>query len=69
MMLMGGDAHNGWRRVHRRYPDLLPETNVKIIHTYSPGPQALRHPDPTERARRQENLRTAFHQAAVYSKT
>jgi hypothetical protein len=68
MMLMGGDAQNGWRRARRRYPDLLPETGVKIICTYSPGPQALRHPDPAERARRQEDLKTAFHQAAAYSK-
>jgi hypothetical protein len=68
MMLMGGDAQNGWRRVRRRYPDLLSETDFKIIRTYSPGPQAFRHPDPAERARRQEDLKTAFHQAAAYSK-
>jgi hypothetical protein len=68
MLIMGGDARNGWRRVRRRYPDLFPESDVKIICTYSPGPQALRHPDPAERARREENLKTAFHQAAAYSK-
>jgi len=69
LMLMGGDAQNGWRRVRRRYPDLLPEADVKIICTYSPGQQALRHPDPAERARRQEDRKTAFHQAAAYIKT
>jgi hypothetical protein len=67
-MLMGGDAQSGWRRVSRRYPDLLSGADVEIICTYSPGPQALRHPDPAERARRQEDLTTAFHQAAAYSK-
>jgi hypothetical protein len=68
MMLMGGDAQNAWRRVRRRHPDLLPETDVKIICTYSPGPQAFRHPNPAVRARRQEDLERAFHQAAAYSK-
>jgi hypothetical protein len=67
IMLMGRDAQEGWRRVHRRYPGLLPETGVKIISTCSPGPQALRHPDPAERARRQENLRAAFDEAAMGS--
>lgn len=69
MMLMGLDAQKGWRRVRRRYPGLLLETGVKIICTYSPGPQALRQADPAERARRQEDLKTAFHQAAAYGKT
>jgi hypothetical protein len=69
LMLMGGDAQNGWQRVGRRYPDLLPEADVKIICTYSPGLQALRHRDPAERARRQEDRKTAFYQAAAYSKT
>lgn len=68
MMLMGRDAQNGWRRVRRRYADLLPEASVKITCIYSPGPQALRHPDPAERARRQDDLKSAFHQAAAYSK-
>jgi hypothetical protein len=69
LMLMGGDAQNGWQRVGRRYPDLLPEADVKIICTYSPGLQALWHRDPAERARRQEDRKTAFYQAAAYSKT
>lgn len=68
LMLMGGDAQNGWRRVRSRYPDLLPGDDVKIIRTYSPGAQALRHPDPAERARRQEDLKTAFFQAAACCK-
>jgi hypothetical protein len=68
-MVMGGDAQNGWRRVRRRYLDLLPGADVEIICTYSPGQQALRHPDPVERARREEDRKTAFYQAAAYSKT
>lgn len=68
MMLLGGDAQNGWRRVRRRYPYLLPD--LKIINTCSPGPQAqaLRHPDPAIREERQQALRTAFHQSAAYTK-
>jgi hypothetical protein len=69
LMLMGGDAQDGWRRVRRRYPDLLSQPHIKIICTYSPGRQALRHPDPAERAKRQEHRETAFHQAAAYSRT
>jgi hypothetical protein len=69
LMLMGGDAQSGWRRARQRHPALLPGADVKIICTYSPGQQALRHPDPAERARREEDRKTAFHQAAAYSKT
>jgi len=37
LMLMGGDAQKGWRRVRRRYPDLLTGNDVEIICTYSPA--------------------------------
>ena len=69
MMLLGGAAQDGWRRVRRRHPDLLPENKVKIICTYSPGPQAFWHPDAAIRANRRKDLKTAFRQAAAHSKT
>jgi hypothetical protein len=40
-------------------------SDVKIIGTYSPGPQAFRHPDPAVRQARQKDLESAFNQAAA----
>jgi hypothetical protein len=65
IMLLGGAAQDGWRRVLRRFPDVVSKHEVKIINTYSPGPQAFRHPDPAVRGVRRKALSNAFDQAAA----
>jgi hypothetical protein len=65
IMLLGGAAQDGWRRVRRRHPGVVPESGVKIINTYSPGPQAFRHPDPAVREERRKSLSASFYQAAA----
>jgi uracil-DNA glycosylase len=64
IMLLGGAAQDGWRRVLRRHPGVVAD-HAKVIRTYSPGPQAFRHPDPAVRDERRRHLRSAFYQAAA----
>lgn len=64
IMLLGGAAHDGWRRVLRRRPDLA-LSGITVISTHSPGPGALRHPDPAVREARRQAIRQSFRQAAA----
>jgi uracil-DNA glycosylase len=65
IMLLGSAAQKGWRRVLRRRPDLASCPDITIINTYSPGPGALRHPDPSVREARQQDIRDSFRQAGA----
>jgi hypothetical protein len=65
IMLLGGTAQDGWERLLKRQPELASRPGLLVIRSYSPGPGALRHPDPAERERRQQDLRDAFRRAAA----
>jgi sugar phosphate isomerase/epimerase len=65
IMLLGGTAQRGWERLLKRKPELASRPGLLAIRSYSPGPQALWHPDPQERERRRQHLRDAFRQAAA----
>jgi hypothetical protein len=65
MMLLGGAAQDGWRRVKRRYPGVASQGSMKIICSYSPGPRAFVHRDPAVREARKKALSDSFRQAAA----
>jgi len=65
IMLLGGTAQDGWKRLLKRQPELASRPGLLAIASYSPGPSALRHPDPRERERRRQDLRDAFRRAAA----
>ena len=65
IMLLGGTAQRGWERLLKRQPEPASRPGLLAIRSYSPGPGALRHPDPRERERRRQDLRDAFRHAAA----
>jgi sugar phosphate isomerase/epimerase len=65
IMLLGGAAQDGWKRLTARHPEMASRPGISLIYTYSPGPGALRHPDPQVREARRQDLRDAFRRAAA----
>jgi len=63
VMLHGGSAHDGWKRLIRRHP-LTAERALSVVETYHTSRQAFWHPDPTERQRRAGHLGAAFRSAS-----
>lgn len=68
IMLHGGDAHSGWKRLERRYPNLTSERGWHVIETYHPSRQAFWHKDPEVRSDRGKHLLDSFIEAASYLK-
>lgn len=64
VMLHGGSAQDGWKRLIRRYPRLVATRNLRVIATYHTSRQAFWHPDAEVREARKEHLRASFDQAA-----
>lgn len=64
VMLHGGSAKDGWKRLTRQYPDIVAARRLKAISTYHPGRQAFWHQDPAVRESRREHLRESSYQAA-----
>ncbi len=65
IMLLGGTAQNGWKRLLKRKPELASRPGLLAIPSYSPGPRALWNPEPAERERRRQDRRDAFRRAAA----
>ena len=65
VMLHGGSAKDGWRRLTKRFPDLVQERRLYVIETYHTSRQAFIHRDPTVREQRKKNLRQAFAEASM----
>lgn len=61
-MAHGGDAQRAWKLFSRHYPSAA--HRVLSIETYHTSRQALRTPDPLERAAREDKLRNDFTLAA-----
>ncbi len=59
VMLHGGSAHDGWKRLIRRHP-LTASRKLSVIETYHTSRRAFWHPDPAERKRRADHLDAAF---------
>jgi hypothetical protein len=64
VMLHGGSAQDGWRRLTRRYPHLVATSGLSVIATYHTSRQAFWHPDAEVRKARKEHLRASFDQAS-----
>ena len=64
VMLHGGDAKNGWKRLMRRFPRLVPERGLHVISTYHTSRQAFWHLDPAVREARKAHLQESFREAA-----
>lgn len=64
VMLHGGSAHNGWRRLIKRYPGLIEKDRISVIETYHTSRQAFWHIDPKVREARKEHLKQSFLNAA-----
>lgn len=64
IMLHGGSAHDGWRRLIKRHPNLVKERGLHMIATYHTSRQAFWHRDPTVREKRKEHLRQSFAEAS-----
>jgi hypothetical protein len=62
VMAHGGDAQYAWKLFSRQYPSTA--SRLQLIETYHTSPQALRTPDPLERAARESKLRSDFARAA-----
>ncbi len=69
IMLHGGDALNGWKRLIRRYPTLVAERKLRAIATYHTSRQAFWHSDSAVREARKAHLHESFHEAALWLKS
>ncbi len=69
IMLHGGAAHKGWKRLSRHYPNLVTENGLHVIKTYHTSRQAFWHRDPAVREARREHLRESFSEAASVLKS
>lgn len=64
VMLHGCHAQDGWKRLLRRYPNLIKERNLHVIQTFHTSRQALIHSDSAVREHRKENISSAFDYAS-----
>jgi len=64
VMLHGGSAKDGWRKLTKRYPGLVQEKSLHVIHTYHTSKQAFWHKDPKIRKQRKEHLKHSFKEAS-----
>lgn len=65
VMLHGGIAKDGWRRLTRRHPTLVADRQLVVIETFHTSRQAFFHPDPAVRQQRADHLQAAFETAAA----
>lgn len=68
VMLHGGSAHDGWRRLLRRYPSIR-DRKLKVIETYHTSRQAFWHKNPEVREARKKHLVASFFEAAEFIQT
>ena len=64
VLLHGGTAQNSWKRLTRRYPNIIVERGLQIIATYHTSPKAFWHSDAKVREKRRQNLRESLYRAA-----
>jgi hypothetical protein len=65
VMLHGGSARDGWKRLTRNRPNLVRERDLTVIETYHTSRQAFWHRDPSVREHRKLELRRSFGAAAI----
>lgn len=60
VLLQGGDAQDGWRRLERTHPELVRQGQYEVVSTYHPSRQALWSPDPDVRTAREQHRLDAY---------
>jgi hypothetical protein len=64
VLLLGKDAQSGWRLFAAQHGDVVARRGIEVLPTYHPSRQALQHPDPDERNRREDHVRAVLRRAA-----
>lgn len=65
VILHGGSAHDSWKRLTRRYPNIVAERGLHILKTYHTSRQAFWHPDEAVREARKQDLHDSLQRAAL----
>lgn len=60
VLLAGKDAQAAWQLFTAEHGAVVAARGVQAVATYHPSRQALQHPDPGERERREEDIRAAL---------
>ncbi len=66
VMLHGGIAQNGWRRLLRKYPDVATTRKLLVLEACHTSRRAFIHRDPNVREARRKHLEESFHKAAQH---
>ncbi len=64
VLLLGNDTRAAWRLFLRQHGEFVAQRNLVALPTYHPSRQALQHPDPAERRRREDDIRSVLSRAA-----
>lgn len=64
VILEGIDAKAAWDLFVARHGTWVRSREIEAVSTYHPSRQALQHPDPAERDRREEHIRSTLRRAA-----
>ncbi|MEQ3553916.1 uracil-DNA glycosylase [Pseudonocardia nematodicida] len=65
VILEGNDAKAGWTLFLSRHGSWIRSRGIEAVATYHPSRQALQHPDPVERERREEHIRSTLRRACT----
>jgi hypothetical protein len=65
VLLLGKDAQAAWRLFVSEHGGFVAERGLEALATFHPSRQALQHPDPAERLRREDAIRSALARAAA----
>ncbi|WP_181778843.1 uracil-DNA glycosylase family protein [Pseudonocardia pini] len=69
VLLAGKDAQAAWRLFTEVHGATVMARRIRAVETYHPSRQALQHPDPAERARREDHIRAALRRVAAHAGT
>jgi hypothetical protein len=65
VLLAGKDAQAAWRLFCSVHGAEIARRGIHAVSTYHPSRQALQHPDPVERARREDDIRAALREVVA----
>jgi hypothetical protein len=64
VLLLGGDAQAAWQLFLHGHRSYIKTRGIEALPTYHPSRQALQHPSPAERDRREDHIRSTLAHAA-----
>lgn len=65
VLLLGRDAQRAWAHFVEQHGGTIDERAIRALPTFHPSRQALQHPDPAERRRREDDIRSTLADAAA----